>query len=94
VERLVLDIGVRFDSVAFDVTSNASGEYDYSKSRYLTYAEPVDAKVKKTFQAFSPRVGLTYGFLSWLNAYASYGEGIQTPTESEIAANRCSTWCG
>lgn len=86
-ERLLLDVGLRFDSVAFDIASASTGAYDYSKNRYTTYAQPLNEKVAKQFNAFSPRVGLTYGVVSWLNLYATYGEGIQTPTESELSAN-------
>jgi iron complex outermembrane recepter protein len=91
-ERWIVDLGVRFDSINFDIDGTKWAEYDYSTG---TYVECPDAsltncgnyQIDKTFNGFSPRVGAVYKLSETINLYGNISKGIQTPTEGEISEN-------
>ncbi len=84
-DHWILDAGLRYDEVNMDITGTRIEEYSYSSGQYISSRDPED--ISKTFQDFSPRLGITYKITESLNVYASYAKGIQTPTESEISDN-------
>lgn len=84
-ERWILDMGLRYDLIQMDITGTRTEEYSYSLGRYIPAEDPDD--VRKTFDGFSPRIGITYLFTEWLNLYTNFSQGIQTPTEGEISEN-------
>ncbi|WP_372682027.1 TonB-dependent receptor [Desulfosarcina sp.] len=84
-DRWIVDMGLRYDDIQMDITGTRTEEYSYSLGRYVPAEDPVD--VRKNFSGFSPRIGLTYLILEWLNLYTNFSQGIQTPTEGEISEN-------
>jgi iron complex outermembrane recepter protein len=65
--------GVRRSDVKFD-----------SEDHYIT-ATNGDDSGRVTYGATSPVAGLVFKPQDWLRAYASYGQGFQTPLGSELA---------
>lgn len=55
-----------------------------SEDHYIT-ATNGDDSGRVTYGATSPVAGLVFKPLDWLRAYASYGQGFQTPLVSELA---------
>jgi iron complex outermembrane recepter protein len=68
-----LMLGVRHSDVRFD-----------SEDHYITATNGNDSG-GVTYSATSPVVGLVFEPLDWLRAYASFGQGFQTPLGSELA---------
>jgi iron complex outermembrane receptor protein len=66
-------VGVRRSDVKFD-----------SEDHYIT-ATNGDDSGRVTYGATSPVAGLIFKPQDWLRAYASYGQGFQTPLGSELA---------
>ncbi|MBI5556402.1 MAG: TonB-dependent receptor [Deltaproteobacteria bacterium] len=86
-DRTILDIGLRYDSVDFDIKSTSWGEYNWSRGKYIDFAAPVEGDVDKQYDAVSPRIGLSYKLIDTLHVFASASSGVQTPTEGEISEN-------
>jgi iron complex outermembrane recepter protein len=86
-EKTILDLGLRYDHIAFDISSIATGEYSWSSLNYIDYQSGLSTATEKSYDALSPRVGLSYKLTDWLNTYGSISEGTQTPTEGEINDN-------
>jgi iron complex outermembrane recepter protein len=84
-DRWIVDAGLRYDAVKMEITGTRIEAYSYSTGQYIPAQDPED--VKKTFTGLSPRLGITYKITEGLNVYASYSEGLQTPTEGEISDN-------
>lgn len=72
-EHLQLTLGARFDQVEFEVTDhfvlNNSGD-DSGNSK---------------FDKLSPRAGLSWGLLDWMNVYLNFSTAFETPTTTEFA---------
>ena len=68
-----LMLGVRHSDVRFD-----------SEDHYITATNGNDSG-GVTYSATSPVAGLVFEPLEWLRAYASFGQGFQTPLGSELA---------
>lgn len=84
-DRWIVDMGLRYDEIQMDITGTRTEEYSYALGRYIPAEDPDD--VHKTFNGFSPRLGITYQLTKLLNLYGSLSQGIQTPTEGEIGEN-------
>jgi iron complex outermembrane receptor protein len=67
----LLIAGVRNNAV--DVTSHG----------HIPILDGADSRLH--FGAVNPVAGITYRATSWLNAYASYGKGFETPTLNDLA---------
>jgi iron complex outermembrane recepter protein len=67
-------IGVRHSDVKFD-----------SEDHYIVLPGNGDDSGNVTYNATSPVAGLTFKPQDWLRAYASFGQGFQTPIGSELA---------
>jgi iron complex outermembrane receptor protein len=87
VNRMILDVGVRFDKVKFDISGTKWGDYDWSQGKYISYSPAQDYSVDKTYNAVSPRVGVTYKLTDIFNLYGNASMGVQTPTEEELTDN-------
>ena len=90
--RWIVDMGVRFDSIHFDIDGTKWSEYDYSSGTYVDCPDPDltncgNYQIDKTFDDFSPRVGTVYKLSETANLYGNISKGIQTPTEGEISDN-------
>ena len=68
-----LTAGVRRSEVRFD-----------SEDHYITPTNGNDSG-SVTYSATSPVAGLLYDARPWLHLYASYGQGFETPLDSELA---------
>jgi len=82
----LVDTGVRFDQVIFDLTADIAQEYSYSTGNYIVPADPrVD--ITKTYNYVSPRIGVVYKLMDGLNLYGNVSTGFQTPQSSELSDN-------
>jgi outer membrane receptor protein involved in Fe transport len=63
-----------------------SARYDWSK-KVIADASGAQPKLdgRHVFSRFNPALGLTWHPASWLTAYATYNEGMRTPTAIELA---------
>jgi len=71
--RWSMMLGVRRSDVSFDSADHYITAHNGNDSGGITYG------------ATSPVAGLMFNAQSWLNLYASYGQGFQTPLGSELA---------
>jgi len=84
-DRCIMDLGLRYDEVKFDITGSRSETFDYSAGTYIPASDPED--IGKSFSDFSPRLGISYKLIDGLNIYTQFSRGIQTPTEGELSEN-------
>ncbi|MEN8168393.1 MAG: TonB-dependent receptor [Pseudomonadota bacterium] len=86
-ERTIVDIGFRYDRNNFDIDNTAFGEYDWGSSSYDFFDEPLITKTDKTFNLFSPKLGVTYAISDQFNIFGMLAQSGQVPSESEIQSN-------
>ncbi len=86
-EKTILDMGLRYDHINFDIGSTQWGEYSWSQGQYIDYTNPRSSAVEKNYDAISPRIGINYSINNLLNTFVSVSSGVQTPTEGEINDN-------
>ncbi len=86
-EKTSIDLGFRFDRTSFDIDNTAYGEYDWASTNYDFFATPVVTKTDKTFNLFSPKLGVTYALNNAFNLYGVAAQSGQVPSESEIQTN-------
>ena len=84
-DRWIIDIGVRYDQVGFDINTERYKEFNYSTSRYANKRETI--KKDKTFEFVSPRLGVVYKLTKIFNLYGNIATGFQTPQSSELSVN-------
>lgn len=84
-EKWIIDLGVRYDQVLFDIHTEQYTEYSYALGRYLPNRETILRDT--TFERVSPRIGLIYKALPFLNLYGNVSTGFQTPQTSELGLN-------
>ncbi|MEL0586695.1 MAG: TonB-dependent receptor [Candidatus Thiodiazotropha sp. (ex. Lucinoma kazani)] len=86
-EQTTIDIGFRYDRNHFDIDNTAYGEYSYGAGSYTFFSTPELTKTDKTFNLFSPKLGVTYEITQLLNVYGVIAQSGQVPSESEIQSN-------
>ena len=86
-ERLSVDIGIRYDRSEFDIDTLMYSEYSWSRGDYVDFDQPVSIKTNKTFDLYSPRIGVTYQLTDDLNIYGVIAQSDQVPSEGEIQEN-------
>jgi iron complex outermembrane receptor protein len=91
-EGTILDLGLRYDQVNFDINTEVYGEWGYVTTQrgtsffnYREHRETID--IDRTWDAVSPRIGLTHSLSDPLSAYATVATGFQTPTQGELESN-------
>ncbi len=84
--KWILDLGIRFDQVIFDLSADVFQEFSYSAGNYVPPDEE-SIKVDKTFEMVSPRLGLVYTLTEGFNIYGTISTGFQTPQSSELQDN-------
>ena len=84
-EKCIVDLGLRYDEIRFDISGTRTEDYDYSAGTYIPAADP--ESIKRSFGRESPRLGISYKLVDGLNIYSQFSKGIQTPTEGEINEN-------
>lgn len=85
-DRWIIDLGIRYDQVLFDIDSEQYMEYSYAQGKYVVSRESISAE--RTFDYVSPRVGLIYKLSKVFNLYGNISTGFQTPQSSELSANK------
>ena len=85
VSGLTVDIGVRYDSLAFDISGEEYSRYDYAAGYYVD--ENVSYSQKERYDLWSPKIGVTYALSDTLNVYGLIAAANQAPTDSEVQAN-------
>ena len=86
-DRITADIGFRFDKSDFDVDTTMYSDYSWSRGDYVDDDQPQISNIDKTFNLFSPRVGVTYELTDTLNIYGVGAQSDQVPSEGEIQEN-------
>lgn len=84
-DRWIVDLGVRYDRVGFDLHTEQFMEYNYTTGRYVTSRQTIVRDT--TFDHVSPRIGVVYKMTSELNLYGNISTGFQTPQTSELSEN-------
>lgn len=84
-DRWIVDAGVRYDRVAFDIRNQIYQEYSYALGRYVVNTTTED--IAKSFNAVTPRLGVVHKASDVVHLYANVSSGFQTPQTSEIAEN-------
>lgn len=85
--KLLIDLGLRWDTVKFDLNQTTYISYDYASGRYKTSNPPQIFDKTTSFRAWSPRVGISYGISDVVNVYGSFSTGFQTPQWSQLTQN-------
>jgi len=83
----IIDAGVRFDQVDFDIEEEIYRSYDYARGRYVTNPVPEFTDVEETFEQVSPRIGVVHKLSDCYSLYGTIATGFQTPQSSELAEN-------
>lgn len=91
-KKWIIDLGVRYDQVTFDINAKQYWVYNYSLGKYepadpIPPFLPVEIKTKKTFDSISPRLGIVYILNDIVNLYGNISTGFQTPQSSEMSTN-------
>ena len=86
-ERLSVDIGFRLDKSRFQIDTTEYGEYSWARGRYVNFPVPVTTSTDKTFNLFSPRLGVSYALTDTINAYFLAAQSGQVPSKGEIREN-------
>lgn len=86
-DRITADFGFRFDKSNFDIHTTAYSEYSWSAGNYVDFDEPVITDTDRTFDLFSPRIGITYALNDLINVYGLAAQSQQVPSEGEIQEN-------
>lgn len=84
-DRLLVDAGIRFDQVVFDLKKDERLDFAWDKNYYFPSTERIERK--RTFNAVSPRLGVTYKLSENLSSYGSISTGFQTPQDNEVLTN-------
>ena len=84
-DRLLVDVGLRYDRLSFDIDGTEYIVYDYADGNYTTGDGAYT--VKKSYNLYSPKLGATYALTDTLNAYGIVASANQAPTDSEVRAN-------
>ncbi|WP_345985566.1 TonB-dependent receptor [Sulfurimonas sp. HSL-1656] len=84
-EKLLVDVGLRYDHLSFDIDGTEYLAYDYADGNYTTGEG--DYSVAESYDLFSPKIGATYALTETLNLYGLVASANQAPTDSEVRAN-------
>ena len=85
IEGLIVDIGLRYDYLDFDISGHETTRYDFAQGKYVAgvgaYA------LKEGYNLYSPKIGATYALTKSLNVYGLIASANQAPTDNEVRAN-------
>jgi iron complex outermembrane receptor protein len=84
-DKWIVDLGVRYDEVGFDINTDTYIKYNYGTNRYYTSLETI--RRDKTFDYVSPRAGVVYKMSKIFNLYGNISTGFQTPQSSELSTS-------
>ncbi len=83
--KFLIDLGIRWDKVNFDLDQNTLITYNYSTNKYTS--NPSIFKKSLSFYAVSTKVGISYAITKDTNIYTSFSSGFQTPQWSQLTQN-------
>jgi len=86
VSNLLVDIGLRYDHLSFNIDGTEYVSYDYATGVY-DYNGTGAFSVSESYNLFSPKLGATYALTPTLNAYGIIASANQAPTDSEVRSN-------
>lgn len=84
-QGLMVDVGVRYDHLSFDISGVETTRYDYAAGTYVA-GEGAYA-LKEDYDLWSPKVGATYALSETMNVYGLVASANQAPTDNEVRAN-------
>lgn len=82
IDRLTIDLQMRFDQVSFDIERDEFQGYDFARGLYIPGRGLV--RVREDFDLFAPKAALTYRATDQINVYATVAHANQVPTGSEV----------
>jgi iron complex outermembrane receptor protein len=86
VPRLILDAGIRYDQVFFDLRNRTQQEFVWRSQMYAPVE--IESHVKPSaFEAVSPRLGVVFAAHEVVSLFANLATGFQTPQSSELEDN-------
>lgn len=86
IDKLLVDIGLRYDHLAFDTKGFEITRYDYGASNYIPGSGSY--VIDQSFDLFSPKIGVTYSLTDEMNIYGLVASANQAPTDNEVRNNR------
>lgn len=84
-ERVVVDLGLRFDRSSFRIHQNELRTYDYALARYADGDGLAD--IDEAFDLPAPKAGVSVRITDAASVYAAAARAAQTPSENEIVSN-------
>ncbi len=84
-DKWIIDLGIRYDQVTFDIDTETFKKYDYRSGNYINAPDRVERK--KDFEYVSPKVGVVYKLNEEFSPYVTFSTGFQTPQSSELSVN-------
>ncbi|WP_457624458.1 TonB-dependent receptor domain-containing protein, partial [Persephonella sp.] len=87
--KIILDLGIRLDTVHFDIEKISFYDYDSVRGKYFYIEEetPIYEEASKTWNYISPRIGIVYKWKPNISTYATISTGFQTPQDRELLTN-------
>jgi len=86
-KNLLIDIGLRWDAVKFDLNQQNYIDYNYSLTNARYIISNSNTQINRTFRFISPKIGFSYAVAPITNIYASFSAGFQTPQWSQLTYN-------
>lgn len=84
-DRWIIDAGVRYDQVRFDIHDRIFQTVNYNTIAYTPTSATVS--LNKTYDSISPRLGVVCRLADFLHMYGNVSTGFQTPQSSELSKN-------
>lgn len=81
----IVDVGIRYDRVEFDLHTDQFIQYNYATARYVANRATIARDA--TFDRVSPRIGIVHKLTPMVNLYGNLSTGFQTPQTSELNLN-------
>lgn len=85
-DGLLIDVGLRYDHLSFDIDGTEYIRYDYASGTYDNNGTGAYS-VSESYDLFSPKIGATYALTKELNVYGLIASANQAPTDNEVRAN-------
>ncbi|MCI4410945.1 MAG: TonB-dependent receptor [Thiotrichales bacterium] len=81
-----LDGGARFDKMNMKSNWQNFSKYDYATGKYVT--DTSSGSYDRSYDFFSPHLGVIYKVMPGVNAYAQVAAADQTPADSQLSTNQ------
>lgn len=84
-ERWIVDLGMRYDVIAFDDDNNEIWKFDYASGKYVAGAGITHSE--KTYRLPSPKLAASYKLTGNLHLFGTLAQAGQVPAQSEFSSN-------